>query len=215
VVDVGAGTGKLTRLLPATGARVVAVEPLPEMRALIEGVEAVAGTAEELPFADGFADVIVAAQAFHWFDHERALPELHRVLVPEGSLGLIWNSRDLSDPLQRAVEELLEPYRVDAVAQSEGEWVEPLEESPLFGPVERRRFPHVLAYTGDDLCARVGSTSFVAALPPAERDALIARTRALTVGLDEPFPFVYRTDVYAIPRSRDQAAEGGGTSIQG
>ena len=215
VVDVGAGTGKLTRLLPPTGARVIAVEPLPEMRALIEGVEAVDGTAEELPFPDGFAAAIVAAQAFHWFDHERALPELHRVLEPGGRLGLIWNSRDLADPLQRELGELLEPYRADVADESRGELLEPLERSPLFGPIERWSCPHVLRYTADDLCARVASTSFVAALPPLERDVLIARTRGLTVGLEEPFPFVYRTDVYAIPRSGDQPADGGGTSNQG
>ena len=85
VVDVGAGTGKLTRLLPTTRAHVIAVEPVAEMRAKLTGVQALDGTAEEIPLPDGSADVITVAQAFHWFDHERALPELHRVLKPGGT----------------------------------------------------------------------------------------------------------------------------------
>jgi SAM-dependent methyltransferase len=181
---------------------VVAVEPLPEMRALIEGVEALDGTAEAMPLPDGFADAVVAAQAFHWFDYERALPELHRVLKEDGRLGLIWNSRDLDDPLQREVERLLAPIRGSAADQRNGAWREPLAASPLFGPVEERSFRHELAYTADDLCARVASTSFVAALPPIEREALLVRVRALTAGLREPFPFVYRTDVYVTARTR-------------
>src|SRR5579885_2647743 len=126
VVDVGAGTGKLTRLLVPTGARVVAVEPLPEMRALIEGAEVLEGTAEELPLDDASADVITVAQAFHWFDHDRALPELHRVLRPVGVLALFWNMRDLDHPLQRGVEDLLTPVRDGLVPQREGRWREPL-----------------------------------------------------------------------------------------
>src|SRR3954471_9902173 len=103
VVDVGAGTGQLTRPLPATGARVVAIEPVAEMRAKLDGFESHDGTAEELPLADASADVITVAQAFHWFDHARALPELHRVLRPGGHLALFWNSRDLGDPVQHGV----------------------------------------------------------------------------------------------------------------
>ena len=75
------------------------------------GCEVVSGTAEELPLAEASADAITVAQAFHWFDHERALPEFHRVLKPGGSLVLIWNSRDLDDPLQRGVEQLIKPLR--------------------------------------------------------------------------------------------------------
>src|SRR2546421_8267168 len=86
VVDVGAGTGKLTRLLPATGARVIAIEPVAEMRAKLDGIDALDGTAEDLPLSNGCADVVTVAQALHWFDLDRALPELHRVLRPDGYL---------------------------------------------------------------------------------------------------------------------------------
>ncbi len=210
VVDVGAGTGKLTRLLVPTGARVVAVEPVAEMRAKLRETapeaEALDGTAESLPLADSSADAITVAQAFHWFDHDASLPELHRVLRPEGVLVLIWNMRDLDDPLQAALESLLEPWRRSVSAQ-EHAWRGPLERSPLFDSGERVDFHYDRPSTVADVVDRVASTSFVAALPQAERDELLARVRAVVLaqGLTEPFPFRYRTDVYAFPRSSDRA----------
>src|SRR3954447_9097468 len=133
VVDLGAGTGKLTRLLVPSGARVVAVEPIAEMRAHIEGAEVLDGTAEEVPLPDRSADVVTVAQAFHWFDHDRALPEIHRALREGGRLVLVWNMRDLEDPLQGAVEDLLRPIRSEVRAQALGAWRVPLERSSLFG----------------------------------------------------------------------------------
>jgi SAM-dependent methyltransferase len=215
VVDVGAGTGKLTRLLPATGARVIAVEPVAEMRAKLVGLDALDGTAESLPLEDASADVITVAQALHWFDLEHALPEFHRVLRPGGFLALFWNSRDLDDPVQRGVEELLRPIRGTVATQLESGWRKPLERSPLFGPVEERDFRYEQRFAADDLCDRVASTSFVAALSPVEREELMVRVRALTHGLVEPFPFRYKTEVYVIPRSSDPADLQRGTSIEG
>ena len=200
VADVGAGTGKLTRLLEPTGARVIAVEPIAEMRALIGVGEIVDGTAEDIPLDDASVDVATVAQAFHWFDHARALPELHRVLRPGGSLALFWNMRDLSEPLQRGVEDLLARYRGTLTPQREGRWRAPLAESPLFGDEERAEFRYEQRFTTDDLCARVASTSFVAALPEDERSALLGRVRALAAGRQEPFPFPYRTEVQLFPR---------------
>jgi len=200
VADVGAGTGKLTRLLVPTGARVVAVEPLPEMRErllrLVPQAQVLDGTAESLPLEDASVEAITVAQAFHWFDPDRALPELHRVLRPGGALVLIWNSRDLDDPLQQALEDLLSPYRNDVIAQSYGVWRPPLDSSPLFGPLEEARFPYAQRLTADGLAERAESTSFVAALPDDERAALLERVRALTHGREEPFDFNYVTEVY-------------------
>ena len=205
VLDVGAGTGKLTRLLLASGARVVAVEPIEEMRALVEDAEAVEGTAEELPFTDASADVVTVAQAFHWFDAERALAEIHRVLRPDGYLVLVWNSRDLDDPLQRAVEDLLGPLRASVPAQQESRWREAVTGSRLFEAPESREFTYAQQFTADDLCGRVASTSFVAAMPPVERDELLARVRGLVHGRPEPFRFPYKTEVHVVPRTRDRA----------
>ena len=99
VLDVGAGTGKLTRELVATGATVLAVEPVAAMRDVLEQVvpeaQAVDGTAEALPVKDGAVDAITVAQAFHWFDVPRTLAEFHRVLRPAGRFTLIWNRRRL------------------------------------------------------------------------------------------------------------------------
>ena len=215
VVDVGAGTGKLTRLLVATGARVIAVEPVAEMRAKLAGIEALDGTAEQIPLPDATADVITVAQAFHWFDHDRALPELHRVLRPGGCLALFWNVRDLDDPLQRGIDELLAPHRGALIAQREGAWRRPLEQSPLFGPVEKRSFRYAQQFTVEDLCDRVASTSFVAAMPPGEREELLVRVRALTRGLAEPFAFPYDTEVQLTPRSSSRGEDRRGTSFEG
>ncbi len=200
VVDVGAGTGKLTRLLVPTGARVIAVEPLTEMLeklvTAVPGTEAMSGSAEALPLPDDSADVVTVAQAFHWFDLERALPELHRVLRPGGALALVWNSRDLADPLQDAVERLLAKGRAMVHSQLGQAWRGGLEQSSLFAPVELEQFSFEQRLTADGLCDRVSSTSFVAAMPAAERDVLLASVREVVRGIPEPFPFRYVTEVF-------------------
>ncbi|HMJ74516.1 MAG TPA: methyltransferase domain-containing protein, partial [Iamia sp.] len=102
VLDLAAGTGKLTRLLVPTGAEVVAVEPVSEMRrrlrANVPQALVLDGTAEKLPLPDRSVDAVTVAQAFHWFDPEVALKEIAWVLKPGGGLGLIWNERDTREP---------------------------------------------------------------------------------------------------------------------
>jgi len=99
-LDLGAGTGKFTRLLVETGAEVKAVEPVSAMRDRLQrdlpGVTALPGTAQHIPLPDSSTDAVVCAQAFHWFASAEALAEIHRVLKPGGVLGLIWNVRDQS-----------------------------------------------------------------------------------------------------------------------
>jgi SAM-dependent methyltransferase len=215
VVDLGAGTGKLTRLLLPTGARVVAVEPIAEMRAYIHGAEVLDGTAEAIPLPDASADVVTVAQALHWFDQDRALPEIHRVLRGNGQLVLVWNMRDLDDPVQSGVEELLRPLRTDVPGQIAGAWREPLARSGLFGQAIVGEFKYEQRFTTDDLCDRVASTSYVAALSAVDREELLVRVRALTHGIAEPFAFPYKTEVHVIPRSSDRDESERGTSIKG
>jgi ubiquinone/menaquinone biosynthesis C-methylase UbiE len=196
VVDVGAGTGKLTRDLVPTGARVVAVEPLAEMleqlAAAVPEAEALAGSAEELPLEDGSADAVVAASAFHWFDPDRALPEIHRVLKPGGALATLGNGRDLSDPLQQQVQEIVGPY-LPAPGSLRG-WVTVLEASPLFGPIERFETTHEQRFDAEGLAERMATVSYVARLPEEEKAEVLARLRALGEAQPEsPFPFRYRT----------------------
>jgi len=203
IVDLGAGTGKLTRLLAPSGARVIAIEPIPEMRALIGVGDVMDGTAEAIPLADGSAALVTVAQAFHWFDLDRALPEIHRVLRSDGSLVLVWNMRDLEDPVQRGVEDLLAPVRGRRVAaQREGRWRAPLAESPLFGELETAEFRFEQWFTVEDLVDRVRSTSFVAAMTDEERRPLLDDVRALVAGHDEPFSYPYVTEVLITPRRR-------------
>jgi SAM-dependent methyltransferase len=183
VVDLAAGTGKLTRALIARGLDVVAVEPVAEMRAAIAPpARAVAGTAEAIPQPDASADGVTVAQAFHWFDGERALAEIHRVLRPGGVLALIWNRRDTGDALLAQISDQLEPLRGDVPAHREQRWRDALEATDLFGPLREETFVNAQVVDGDGLADRVGSISFVAAMGDAERTALLAEIRALAGG---------------------------------
>jgi SAM-dependent methyltransferase len=194
VVDLAAGAGKLSRALAAAGAQVTAVEPLERMRALIGApIQSVEGTAERIPLPDASADALTVAQAFHWFDGEAALAEIHRVLRPGGHLALLWNVRLLDDPGQAAVEQLIAPYTGEIPRHRSGEWRRPIEASDLFGPLEERSFPNDQSLDADVLADRVASTSAIAALGPPERDGLLQRVRALAA--DGPVTLRYRCEV--------------------
>lgn len=173
VVDLGAGTGKLTRQLVAAGHRVVAVEPSVEMlarlREVVPGATALPGSAEAIPLADGAADVVVAAQAFHWFDRALALPEIARVLRPGGRLGLVWNARDGRVPWVARLSQV-----IGGDSWDDEELVGSLAESGLFGPVEARRFASEQRLGRELLRDLVRSRSYVAVRPPAEQEAILA-----------------------------------------
>jgi len=209
VLDLAAGTGKLTRALVAHGADVIAVEPVRAMRealaSALPGVRVLAGTAEQLPLAPAVVDAVTVAQAFHWFDGERALAEIHRVLRPGGRLGLVWNKRDQSDPLQARVSELIEPYRGRAPSHASLAWRDAFGRTELFGPLAEWHGSWVHVTDADGLGARVASISFIAALPADERAGVLARVRGL-VGLAEPVRLAYRTHVYWCERLATSAA---------
>jgi SAM-dependent methyltransferase len=169
---------------------VVAVEPVAEMRALIEGAETLDGRAESMPFPEEWADAVTAGQAFHWFANDEALAEIHRVLKPGGGLGLIWNGRVHSDPVQAAIDELIDPLAGDAARLSDGAWRSVLERSALFGPIGQARFDHAQEVDEQGLVDRVLSTSYVAAAPDAQRREIEARLRELAGGGRVRLPYV-------------------------
>jgi ubiquinone/menaquinone biosynthesis C-methylase UbiE len=179
VVDLAAGTGKLTAVLLAAGADVVAVEPLANMRAELEralpSVRALAGTAERIPLPDGSADAVFVGQAFHWFDGPAALAEIARVLVPGGGLGLLWNQRDDHVPW---VAELTTVMLGAGDVLSASREIAPLE-TDLFSAVERREFPNPVQFDRARLREWASSTSRIAVLPEAEREAALAAVMRL------------------------------------
>jgi ubiquinone/menaquinone biosynthesis C-methylase UbiE len=200
VLDLAAGTGKLTRQLVPTGADLVAVEPVAGMRSKLvdaaPGVEALAGTAEAIPLADASVDAVVCAQAFHWFEGDRALAEIHRVLRPRGSLALIWNVRDETVEWERQVSELLKRHQANAPRKRWGRWREAFERTELFTTLRERKFVHQQEGDIDTMLARVASISFVSALPDDERAQFLGEVRSLVEPYDSPLVMHYRTEVY-------------------
>ena len=149
-----------------------AVEPLDEMRAELEAalpdVRAVAGRAEAMPLPDSSADVVTSAQAFHWFDHDDALPEIVRVLRPGGRLALVWNSRDDRDPWMARLSAIIGNESIE-----ESDVVPILDASGLFGPVETAQFSFEQVLDRDGLLDLVLSRSYLAKLPPPEREPVL------------------------------------------
>jgi len=200
VLDLAAGTGKLTRLLVPSGANVVAVEPVPEMRAELErvvrGVAAMGGTAERIPLTDSFVDGVTVGQAFHWFDEEPALREIHRVLKPGGGVALIWNARDERNELQAALSELIAPLEGDTPRRTMRDWKTMLAESGLFERCERKLFENVQETDEQGVVDRVTSISFVALAPGSVRVDLERRIRELVRDTEPPIRLPYMTEVY-------------------
>jgi ubiquinone/menaquinone biosynthesis C-methylase UbiE len=204
VVDLAAGTGKLTRLLTPTGATVIAVEPVDEMRDALgrttPEAEPRPGTAERTELPDSSADAVTVAQAFHWFDGPAALAEIHRILKPGGKLVVIYNVRDLDDPVQHAVDDLLAPYRGDTPSHRSGHWRTALNETELFKPAAGREFPNVQTIDADDLVSRVASTSFIAELPDHERRRVLDRAREIGADRPDRFSLPYTTEIELFDR---------------
>jgi SAM-dependent methyltransferase len=197
VVDLGAGTGKLTRLLVPRFDRVVAVEPAePMLRLLVRlcpDARAVNGTGQQIPLTVGSVDAIFAAQSFHWFDDRAALAEMVRVLGPAGELVLMWNLPDgPTRPSITAVEELLnreapkgdlgyDPLDLGhGPRYASGEWRAELARAG-FGPVQEARVPHLQVLDRDGLVAYFASMGWIADLPDADRLPLLDEVRSLLI----------------------------------
>ena len=184
VVDLAAGTGKLTRLLAPTGADLIAAEPVAGMReifrASVPGIPLLAGTAEQMAFRDASLDAVTVAQAFHWFDHDRAIAELARVLRPGGRAGLVWNARDRSVDWVDGVWSIMDRVEKRAPWRDHDNWRDSaFRDMPGFGPLHEAEFHHTQAVTPEAMVQRVASVSHVAVLPDTERAAVLAEVRDL------------------------------------
>jgi ubiquinone/menaquinone biosynthesis C-methylase UbiE len=176
VLEIGAGTGKLTEQLVALGHDVHATEPDPQMLAILEkrhpGVRVSQAPAEEIPAGDATYDVVVSAQAFHWFDYDRALPEIARVLKPRGRLSLVWNQRDERIPWVK---------RLGRIIGTQEHLADPgdvLARSRLFGEVEQEAFRFWQVVDRASIQDLVRSRSNIAVLSPTEQEAKMAEVLA-------------------------------------
>lgn len=192
VLDVGAGTGKLTRLLQPSGARVLALEPVAGMReqlvAAVPGAVLVGGTAEAIELSDAAVDAVTSATAFHWFDTEPALREFHRVLAPGGRLALLWNARDesvdwvadIAALVSDAVTAASDDATIHQARKLVGlDWRPTLDATGLFEQVAHESVAHVQETDIETQVARFCSISFVSAMPDEARAEFSKRLREL------------------------------------
>jgi ubiquinone/menaquinone biosynthesis C-methylase UbiE len=183
IVEIGAGTGLMTRLLGPVG-RLIAVEPVPEMRKLLRTrvpyAEVIDGTARQLPLPSGIADAVVVAQAFHWFADMEALTEISRVLKARGTLVLIWNVKDPGDAMMEAIDRILAPYRLSSPGFASVPWRGLFEQagSPL-ALTSHETFTFRESLTLARLKERVLSTSYIALLDATRQDEVLAEIESL------------------------------------
>jgi ubiquinone/menaquinone biosynthesis C-methylase UbiE len=181
VLDLAAGTGKLTEGLLAQGMTVTAVEPDAAMLAELTGdfpdVAAKSGTAEAIPLPDASVAAVFVGQALHWFDLPRALPEITRVLVPGGPLVAAWNTYDDRMPYLRRLHEI--SGTIAYHQEGNGRALAP--ELSAFGAVEQREFPNWLIRTVDTMLATVATQSGILVLDEPEREQVLARVREVLV----------------------------------
>lgn len=218
VLDLGAGTGKLTRLLVSRLGRVVAVEPDERMRRLLVAscpkAEVLPGSAEEIPLAEASVDAVFAAQAFHWFNNERALAEIARVLRPRGALVLMWNiPAGPVEPSIAAVERLLDerglilgsepmdldPWRLGLMSD---DWRLTFADSPFEDELQDARLPNLQTVDRDGLVAFFASMGWIDNLPDADRLPLLDEVRSLLTSAEYRCPWethVYWTRLAAPP----------------
>ncbi len=226
VLELGAGTGKLTEQLVALGHDVHATEPDPQMLAVLEkklpGVRVSQAPAEEIPAGDASYDVVVSGQAFHWFDHAKALPEIARVLKPRGRLSLVWNQRDERIPWVKRLGRLIgnQEHLADPT--------ELLSTSKLFAEAEEESFRFWQVVDQHSIRDLVRSRSNVAVLSPAEQEAKMAEVLAFYSeygrgmdGMQLPYTAAcYRAEVLdrvtptlSAPRTGEETDDGTGTTV--
>ncbi len=205
VLDLAAGTGKVTRQIAASGADIVAVEPIAEMRAKLEAaspeVEAVEGTAEAIPLPSHSVDAVVVGQAFHWFDGIRAVSEIRRVLKPDGALGLIWQARDPRLPWLEPLGENIQPAQRGHPRFRTMGWREAFDRTALFEPLRKADFETVQRGSRDTIVDRVASISYIASMLELRRQRVLVEVRELLATAQETkdadvIELPYRAHIY-------------------
>ncbi|HJQ72125.1 MAG TPA: class I SAM-dependent methyltransferase [Actinomycetota bacterium] len=204
VVDLAAGTGRLSGRFAQLGVDVTAVEPAANMRAVLEerfpAVRAIVARAESMPFDDGAIDLVVVGNAFHHFEREAAMAEIHRVLRPGGTLALFWawplEKEKVKIPVVRAIYEAVEETQADsAIMAAHRSWAELPATVEGFDPFERREFPATHVVPAARLADLYATSSDVATLPAPLRAKLLERIRQLSHGLPETLRLPTRTVV--------------------
>ena len=199
VCDLAAGTGKLTRLLVATGAEIIAVEPVSgmrdQLREVLPEIEVLDGTAEAIPLENGFLDAVTVAQAFHWFKFDEALAEIRRVLRPGGSLAILFNERDERVPWVKTWNEAIEWHSRRVAYYQTTDWTKLLREH---GYVDTgyRSTEWNQPMTRDLLASRIRSVSYIADESPEMQQEYVDRVLALVEDFDDTFPLPYVTHVW-------------------
>jgi SAM-dependent methyltransferase len=177
VADLGAGTGKLTRQLRERGLDVIAVEPSAgmreQLRRAVPGVPVLGGTGEQIPLGDHSVDAVLVAQAWHWVDPERAVPEVARVLAPGGRLGLLWNRRIEDEDWVGELSTII------GSRGTPGSTPHPAGIGPPFSPVERRSVEWLHRLSRAEMTDWVASRSYVITLPDAQRHRVLSQVRDL------------------------------------
>lgn len=205
VVDVGAGTGILTRALVALGHRLIAVEPDDAMRAQLSAklpaVDARRGTAEAIPLEDMAAGAVVAGQAYHWFDREKAHPEIARVLRPGGTFAPIWNIRDESEPWVAELSRIADRLAGRGGDHAHAAWMDDADFGPHFAAAERAVFSHAVQMDAGSLLAMMRTRSYYLTAPAAARHGFDAAVRRLLTDLPATFAVPYLTVAYRARRA--------------
>jgi len=196
-VEVGAGTGISTAAFVERGVEVTAIEPVDAMRArlvdALPSVTALSGTSEAMPLPDDSAQVVLVAQAMHWFDHGPALDEIDRVLKPAGALVTLWNVRDQSEDWVQGYTKISDRYAGDTPRWHTQVWRRAIETDRRFALEVEQSIPNPQPSSPDAVVARLLSTSFIAALDDATQQGLAEELRAVVAPLGETFDYPYDT----------------------
>ena len=211
VIDLGSGTGKFLPYLLQTQANIIAVEPVPAMIQQLQekypAVQCLQALSDQLPLKDQSVNAITCAQSFHWFSNIETLTEMHRVLAPEGYLGLIWNQRDITVDWVKAIADEIAPLEGDTPRYHSEKWKQVFENQQLFKFIGLEQFQLKHHGTVEQVVSkRLLSTSFIAAMSEAEQQRLKVRLEQIVfdyTGLtaQDEIDFPYTTFAYAFQKN--------------